>query len=374
VYVELLSLRNFRNYREVELAPARDGVTLLRGDNGAGKTNLLEAVYYVGNLRSFRGATVSSLVRSGDAHAVVRTTANREGRALLVEIELRVEGRDKLRLNRQAVRRSEDLLGTVLVTIFSPDDIEMVKGSPGSRRAFLDQLVIALQPKYGAVIGELERVLRQRNALLRSAAGAMRPGLARTLDVWDAKLASAGEQIVAAREAVVGSLALEARAAYGALSGSTGGRAGLPAEVVGISLAYQQSWDGTLLAALQGARSEDVRRGLTTVGPQRDDLLLAIGGLGARAQASQGEQRSFALALRLAGHRLVTARQGSSPILLLDDIFSELDPWRSAALARCLPSGQTLLTTAGAVPAELPVARTFLVQEGAVRLGAAGPS
>jgi len=360
VYIEQLSLRNFRNYFEADLRPAPDGITLLRGDNGAGKTNLLEAVYYGGKLRSFRGAAVQALIFSGRDQAVVRATADREGRPLLVEIELNAHGRDRLRLNRQTVRRAEDLVSAVLVTVFSPDDIEIVKGNPQARRDFLDDLAASLYPKYPAALAEMERALHQRNALLKSMGGALRPAAASTLDVWDTKLADAGEQIVASRQEASSSLAPEVIAAYEVLATHRGGR-GAPAQV---GLTYQKSWGGALGAALSRARAEDVRRGVTTVGPQRDDLVLTIGGLAARVQASQGEQRSLALALRLGGHALVAVRRGTSPVLLLDDIFSELDPRRSAALAHCLPPGQTLLTTAGPVPPRLTIAKTFLVQEG----------
>lgn len=361
MYIEQLSLANFRNYVATDFLPAPEGVTLLQGDNGAGKTNVLEAIGYVATLRSFRGAPTPALVRNGEQQAVLRAQAVREGRHILVEIELNLAGRDKVRLNRQAVRRSEDLFGAVLATVFSPDDIEMVKGGPQSRRDYVDDLLVALHPKHGAARADLERVLKQRNALLRSANGTLRPGMAATLDVWDAKLAAVGEEIASSRAALVLSLEPEVGAAYHRLSGAPS-----PARAEAVVVSYQRSWSGELLNAVQASRGEDLRRGVTTTGPQRDDVYLAINGLAARAQASQGEQRSLALALRLGGHSLVTARQGSAPVLLLDDIFSELDPGRSAALAACIPAGQTLLTAAGAVPPVLPVAHHARVADGTV--------
>lgn len=363
MYIEHLSVSNFRNYVTAELQPAPTGITLLQGDNGAGKTNLLEAVAYFATLRSFRGAPTSALVRTGAEQAVLRATANRQGRALLVEAEVNLSGKDKVQLNRQPLRRSDQLLGAVLVTVFSPDDIEVVKGAPQGRRQYLDEILVSLHPKHNAAHVELERVLKQRNALLRSAGGTLRGSMASTLDIWDSKLADTGELVVEARESLVASLQDESDQAY--LRLSTGGGASRGA----VGLRYERSWQGPLLSALGDARAEDVRRGVTSVGPQRDDLYMSIEGLAARTQASQGEQRSLALALRLGGHSLVTERQGTSPVLLLDDVFSELDPHRSGALAACLPDGQTLLTSAGPVPKELPVSQYASVRDGALYPG-----
>lgn len=358
MFVEQVSVVNFRNYATAEIAPAPRGITLFQGDNGSGKTNLLEAVAYFATLKSFRGAPAAAVVRRGAEQAVLRAKADREGRALLVEAEVNLAGRDRVRLNRQALRRNDELFGTVLVTVFSPDDIEVVKGGPQLRREYLDDILVMLGPKHGALCTELERVLRQRNALLRSAGGTLRGSMGSTLDVWDEKLAVAGEVIADSREALMATLEKEVNHAYENLSADKSG------QVVGLS--YQRSWQGPLLAALHGARAEDVRRGMTGVGPQRDELYMSVHGLAARTQASQGEQRSLALSLRLAGHAMVAERQGTSPVLLLDDVFSELDPGRSAALASCLPDGQVLLTAAGPVPSELPVLQRARVNDGAV--------
>jgi DNA replication and repair protein RecF len=367
VFVEQITITNFRNYVLAELQPARDGVTLLQGENGAGKTNLLEAVAYFATLRSFRGAPAGLLVRSGQQQAVLRARADRAGRSLLVEAELNLVGRDRFRLNRQPLRRNDDVLGSVLATIFSPDDIEVIKGGPQLRRDYLDDLLVSLRPKHNAARAELERVLRQRNALLRSVNGTLRPNVEGVLEVWDAKLASIGETVAREREALVSDLQPEVDQSYSRLS--TGG-----ARTTGVvDLVYERSWGGPLLDALYASRAEDVRRAVTSVGPQRDDLVIRVHGLGARAQASQGEQRSVALALRLGGHALVTDRQGTSPVLLLDDVFSELDPSRCAALASCLPEGQTLLTAAGPVPAGLPVVERAQVHSGVIYPGRAAP-
>jgi DNA replication and repair protein RecF len=368
VYVERLSITDFRNYVSAEIEPAPRGITLFQGDNGSGKTNLLEAVAYLATLKSFRGAPVSSMVHHGAQQAVLRAMADREGRSLLVETEVNLTGRDRVQVNRQALRRNDDLLGLLLVTTFSPDDIEVVKGGPHSRREYLDDLLVSLQPKHASARAELERVLKQRNALLRSANGLLRGSMVGTLEVWDAKLATVGEAVAEARESLVVALEAEADKAYQQLSRPVSGDRGGTVE-----LCYQRSWRGPLFLALSEARAEDVRRGITGVGPQRDDVYMSIGGLAARTQASQGEQRSLALSLRLGGHSLVSARQGSSPVLLLDDVFSELDPRRSAALASCLPEGQALLTAAGPVPSSLPVERQARVHDGVVEPGEPGP-
>jgi DNA replication and repair protein RecF len=378
VYIEQIGITDFRNFVSAEIEPAPSGITLFQGDNGSGKTNLLEAVAYCATLKSFRGAPATSMVRLGAQQAVLRARAHREGRSLLVETELNLTGRDKVRVNRQPVRRADDLLGLVLVTIFSPDDIEVVKGGPQFRRQYLDDLLVVLHPRHNSASLELERVLKQRNALLRSAGGALRGSMVSTLDVWDSKLASVGEAIAEAREGLSVLLEKETDKAYQQLSGRQGGVAGAyddggGDDAGGVRLCYQRSWRGPLLAALNEARAEDVRRGVTGVGPQRDEMYLSIVGLAARTQASQGEQRSLALSLRLGGHSLVSDRQGSSPVLLLDDVFSELDPRRSAALASCLPDGQALLTTAGPVPSGLPVAHWARVHDGVVERGGPQP-
>ena len=343
-----LWLTDFRNYAAAELAPAPDGLTVVHGANGEGKTNLLEAVGYLATQASFRGAPREALVREGCSQAVVRGEAEREGRELLLEAELNPVGRDRVLVNRQPLRRGRDMLGGLRVIVFSPDDLALVKGAPSERRRFLDEALASLHPRNDALRADVERVLRHRNALLRQSAGAARrpgaaldPTVAVTLDVWDAKLAELGTALADARQELVAALEPALGKAYDQVAHT--------AAVV--SVAYQRSWEGSLAEAVASARPEDLRRGLTTVGPHRDELHLAICGLPARTHASQGEQRSLALALRLAAHAVVTTSTGSPPVLLLDDVFSELDAGRQEALVAHLPSGQALLTTTGAVPA-----------------------
>lgn len=356
--LERLWLSDFRNYTHAELAPAPTGLTAVVGANGEGKTNLLEAVGYLATLRSFRGVPTAALVRAGASSAIVRAQGQREGRALLIEAELHAAGRDRVQVNRQALRRTQDLLGALQVTVFSPDDLEVVKGGPAGRRRYLDELLVSLHPRHDATQTELDRVLRQRNALLKSVAGQRHPAsdVLSTLDVWDAKLAAAGEALVTARRGLTEALEPLLAAAYRRLA----------PHVSDLRLAYEVSWEGPLADALGAARVDDLRRGVSTVGPHRDDLGVFLDGLPARTHASQGECRSLALGLRLAGHHLVTGRIASAPILLLDDVFSELDEHRAGALVDALPEGQALLTTAGAMPAGVRPAVVLRVEDGKI--------
>ena len=339
--VARLWLTDFRNYTAAELAPA-PGLTAVVGANGEGKTNLLEAIGYLATLSSFRGVPGEALVRSGCDTAVVRAELrSEEDRESLVEAELRTTGRDRVLVNRQPLRRARDLLGTMRVSVFSPDDLALVKGGPGERRRYLDDVLVACAPRHDLTLGDLDRVLRQRNTLLKQAGGRLSPEVEATLDVWDAKLAEVGEALGEARSKLVHRLEPLVGKAYDDVASA----------VAQVTLSYEAPWRAaSLAAALADARGDDLRRGVTTVGPHRDELAIGIGGLPSRTHASQGEQRSVALALRLAAHALVTDVTGTAPVLLLDDVFSELDPERSEALLGHLPPGQALLTTAGPMP------------------------
>jgi DNA replication and repair protein RecF len=335
-----LWLADFRNYTSADVSPAPEGLTVVRGDNGEGKTNLLEAVGFLATLSSVRGVPNEALVREGAAAGIVRAEAVREGRELLLEVEIPAGGRVRAQVNRQPLRRAAELLGALRVSVFSPDDLALVKGGPADRRRYLDELLVALHPRNDGVRADVERILRQRNALLKQAGGRLDTDASTTLDVWDLQLSAAGEALARAREDLVIRLQPELAKAYDQLAGG-------PADV---AVTYARSWHGALFDALAASRKDDVRRGLTLVGPHRDELALGIGELPARTHASQGEQRSLTLALRLAGHRAVADAAGSPPVLLLDDVFSELDPDRSDALLAHLPAGQALLTTAGPLP------------------------
>ena len=359
-----LWLTDFRSYEAVTLEPA-PGLTVVVGANGEGKTNLLEAVGYLATLASFRGAPGEALVRQGAAAAVVRAeVVDADDREALIEAELRVAGRDRVLVNKQPLRRARDLLGTVRVSVFSPDDLVLVKGGPAERRRYLDDALVACAPKHDATLGDLDRVLRQRNVLLKQAAssvdgrrGRMTPEVEATLDVFDAKLVEVGERLGTARAALVDKLEPVVAKAYDVVASAA----------ASVTLSYDAPWRGSLADRLRDARTDDLRRGVTTVGPHRDDVVLTINGMPARTHASQGEQRSLALALRLGAHELVTEHARSAPILLLDDVFSELDPDRSVALLRALPpGGQALLTTAGVLPQGLEPEQVLTVRDGKV--------
>lgn len=338
--IHRLWLTDFRNYRAVDLRFG-PGVTAVLGSNGQGKTNLLEGIAYLATLNSFRAAPTEAMVRAGATRAVIRGEGDREGRTLLLEAELVTNGRNRAQVNRQPLRRTSALLGALRVTVFSPDDLALVKGSAGQRRQYLDDGLVALHPRHQDTRSEVERVLRQRNALLKQAGGRLTRDVESTLDVWDTKLAAAGETLASAREELVDRLGPMLGVAYDQLA-STQAHA---------LLRYRPSWGaGGLGTALAAGRGDDLRRGITLVGPHRDDLEVTIGELPARTHASQGEQRSLALALRLSLHRLVTESTQSTPVLLLDDVFSELDQERGHALIAHLPVGQTVITAAHGLP------------------------
>ncbi len=356
MFLRRLWLTDFRGYREADVR-FDAGLTAVVGPNGQGKTNLLEAIGYLATLSSFRGAPTDALVRQGCERAVVRAEGEREGRQLLLEAELSVNGRNRAQLNRQPLRRARDLLGALRVTVFSPDDLTLVKGSPGDRRSYLDETLVALHPRYDQARTDLDRILRQRGALLKSAGGRLSTEVELTLDVFDAKLTTAGEALASARRDLVADLEPVLGVAYERVA-----RRG--AEVRAI---YEPPWlAGGLAEALLAARKDDLRRGVSTVGPHRDELELVLADMPARTHASQGEQRSLALALRLAAHEVVTRRTDTPPVLLLDDVFSELDPDRSAALLDSLPEGQTVLSTATALPAGAVPGAVLQVSDGVV--------
>jgi DNA replication and repair protein RecF len=358
VRLDHLWVADFRNYAAAELA-LPPGLAVIVGDNGAGKTNLLEAMAYLATLASFRGAGNDALVRTGAAAAVVRGEGVRAGRSLLIEVEIKAAGRGRVTLNRQPLRRSADVADALRVTVFSPDDLELVKAGPTGRRRYLDELLACLHPRHEVTRRDFEKVVRQRNALLAQISGVRGPlpeDVATTLEVWDARLVETGEAVANARGDLVARLEPALVKAYSQLSGGAS-----------VTIAYEAPWrEGGLAAALRQARRDELRRGVSLVGPHRDELALAIGGLPARTHTSQGEQRSLALALRLAGHDVVTEMVGEPPLLLLDDVFSELDALRSAALLSHLPGGQAVLTTTGHVPEGVHPELMVRVQDGRI--------
>jgi DNA replication and repair protein RecF len=357
VIVERIELVDFRNYEHAEFELI-GGVTAVLGRNGQGKTNLAEAIAYLATLSSFRGAPPEALIGVNAEQAVVRASlCDDDGRQVLIEAELTRSGRSRVQVNRQRLARTRDLLGVVRVSVFAPDDLSMIKGAPAERRRFLDDTLVALATKYDASRLELDRIVRQRNVLLKQAGGRLTEEVETTLDVWDARLADVGGRFGHARATLVDRCRPMIADAYDQLAGA-------PAAV---TITYDPAWRRTGLAeALQAARPDDVRRGVSTVGPHRDDVEIGLGGMPARTHASQGEQRTLALALRLAAHRLVAERTGSVPVLVLDDVLSELDPERATALLANLPLGQVVITSASPLPAAAKPDRTLEIRAGTV--------
>jgi DNA replication and repair protein RecF len=351
VYLATLSISEFRNIAEATITPDPVGTTVITGRNGAGKTSLLEAIGYLATLQSFRGSAKEALVRIGADRAILRAATVVGDRAMDIEAELAATGRSRTLVNRQTVRRRGDLGDALRVTVFSPEDIAVVRGGPAERRRFLDDTLAVVVPKATLYVDETAKVLRQRAALLRRAGGRLSPEVEATLDVWDARLDTAGTALVEARETLTQQLTPLAEQHYSRLAGVD----------VKVGLHYRRSWTGTLRDALLASRADDLVRGITLVGPHRDELELTVSGLVGRTHTSQGEQRSLALAIRLATHQLATERLGSAPVLLLDDVFSELDPFRTRALLEGLPPGQSLLTTALPPPPEVAAAATYEV-------------
>ncbi|MGH9302550.1 MAG: DNA replication/repair protein RecF, partial [Acidimicrobiales bacterium] len=325
-----------------------------------------EAVAYLSRLESFRSVASECLIRVGAERAVVRAEGVRDNRRMLIETEIRDSGRGRAQVNRQPLRRTRDLLGFLRTTVFSPGDLDLVKGAPSTRRRFLDEVLAALGPRHDSLRLELDRILRQRGVLLKQARGRLTLDVAASLDVWDVKLAQTGEAVAAERERITNALNPYISEYYASLAGRAGDLGPGHGDRFGSSspLVYRRSWSGELAHALAVGRGDDLRRGTNTMGPHRDDLALVLSGLAAKSYGSQGEQRSLALAMRLAAHALVTKEVGSPPILLLDDVFSELDDQRSSALVAHLPPGQCLLTTAGAVPPGITPALTLAVEAG----------
>ena len=354
--VATLWLTDFRCFEHVQLDLDVTGLTVLRGLNGAGKTSVLEAIGWLATQGSIRGAPREALVRRGAASAVVRAELALEGRVALMEAQIPDAGTPRMQVNRQPVRRRSQLADTLAVTVFSPEDLQLVQGGPAARRQYLDDVLVSRHARLEATCTAVERILRQRGALLRQSNGRLDEVTASTLDVWDDRLAEAGTDLAEARAALAEELGPHLSDAYGRLA--------RPAEPV--MLGYRRSWEGDLRTALAAARAEDLRRQHTSVGPHRDDLDIVIGGRPTRTHASQGEQRCIALALRLASHALRREELANPPVLLLDDVFSELDARRSEALVELLPPGQVLLTTAVEPPGAVPVGKVMDVVAGTV--------
>ena len=377
MHVSALSLTDFRCYAQADVE-LRPGVTSFLGRNGQGKTNLVEALGYVASLDSHRVATDAPLVRFGAAQAVVRAQVVRDDRTTLVEIEINPGRANRARINRSPVPRPREVLGTLRTVLFAPEDLALVKGDPGERRRFLDDLLVARAPRLAGVRADYDRVLKQRNALLKTASAARRGGsgsgdVMRTLEVWDTHLVTVGAEILAARLDLVAALAPLVDKAYDTVSSGAG-----PASLEYVCslgpdvdlVADRSVLADLLLAGIERRRREELDRGISLVGPHRDDLLLKLGPAPAKGYASHGESWSYALALRLASYDLLRSdgTAGGEPVLVLDDVFAELDVERRERLAGLVAGAEQVLVTA-AVEADVPdqlIGRRLHVMAGTV--------
>ncbi|MCA0438247.1 MAG: DNA replication/repair protein RecF [Austwickia sp.] len=409
MYVRHLTLADFRSYAAAEL-PLTPGATTLVGRNGQGKTNLVEAIGYLATLGSHRVAQDAPLVRFGAERAVLRGAVVREGRDQLIELEI-VPGRaNRARLNRAPLSRPREVLGTLRTVLFAPEDLGLIKGDPDQRRRFLDDLLVARQPRWAGVRADYDKILRQRNALLKSAAPDLRRGGRRgsragggragreapgdaaghavgaadrtatalhTLDVWDDQLAGVGAQLLYARLRLLRDLGPFLATAYDEVSAShadaratyRSSLAEAPAAAIAAGeVPEPEQLRTALLATLVGLRAQEIERGVTLAGPHRDEVLLNLGQLPAKGYASHGESWSFALGLRLAAFQLLRRDLGDDPVLILDDVFAELDVGRRDRLAGLVRDAEQVLVTA-AVPADVPeslMGTTCRVEHGAV--------
>ncbi|MPV37925.1 DNA replication/repair protein RecF [Georgenia subflava] len=391
MYVSDLALNDFRSYRELVLG-LEPGVSAFVGQNGQGKTNLVEAIAYLSTFSSHRVAADAALVRQGTDGAVVRAKVVHGDRPTMVELEIVAGKANRARLNR-APTRTREVLGVVRSVLFAPEDLELVKGDPTQRRRFLDELVVLLSPRLAGVKAEYDKVVRQRGALLKSAGAVRRrggrPDLS-TLDVWDGQLAAAGAQLVTARTQLVRRLRPHVADAYEQVSAGQGaaridyranidvsdsvpdptaeqladeGAAGAAAregvEARETALLDTAAVQERLVAAMGRLREKEIERGVCLVGPHRDDLVLSLGTFPAKGFASHGESWSYALALRLASYEVLREDDGSpwgrdgEPVLILDDVFAELDSRRRQRLAAMVAGAQQVLITA-AVPEDVP--------------------
>ena len=394
MFIKHLSLASFRNYKNAEIA-LQPGVNLLVGPNGQGKTNLVEAIRYLSTLSSHRVAGYLPLIKQDEPQAAIRAMASHADRDILIELELNRESANKARVNKSPTPRVRDILGLVNSVTFAPEDLDIVKRDPTNRRAFIDELVVQVWPRFAGVYSDYERVLKQRNTLLKTArqTGAKGSALS-TLDAWDQSLVSYGSEIIAARVDLVERLRPHLFEAYQSIAiANNEPRILVKSSLLGTAiptgwgddddsedLEYIQTADRGEIEALYSAklatvRTKELERGITLVGPHRDDLVLMLGTLPAKGYASHGESWSYALALRLASIALLRAEtRTGDPILILDDVFAELDAGRRARLAGMVAGNEQVLITAAVaedVPEEL-IATVFHVKHGEVSADADG--
>ncbi len=373
MWVKEVRLADFRSYEQVEVA-LEPGVTTFVGANGQGKTNFVEAIGYASILASHRVATDAPLVRIGAERAVIGVDIVKDDRSTLLELELNPGRANRARLNKSPVPRPRDLVGLVRTVLFAPEDLALVKGDPSDRRRFIDELLVQRTPRMQAVKADYDRILKQRNALLKSAASGGHD-VSATLGVWDEQLADVGAELIASRVLLVDELRPRFLAAYDLIAGGVDAVSASDVDVHYISSlgadtqvsVDRSAWRAAMLSGIERRRREELARGLTLVGPQRDDLQLTLAGSPAKGFASHGESWSIALSLRFAALDILQA-DGDDPVLILDDVFAELDAARRGRLtARVAGITQVLITAAVAedVPSEL-AGRRLRVTTGAI--------
>jgi DNA replication and repair protein RecF len=364
MHIKHLSLSNFRNYETLELA-LKQGVNLLVGRNGQGKTNLAEAIFYTATLNSHRVSGYLPLIRHHQDKAVVRLLAGFEDRENLIELELNTATPNRARLNRSDVSRIRDILGLVNAVIFSPEDLDIVKRDPAQRRAYIDDLLVQLTPRLAGVYSDYERVLKQRNTLLKTSRNlpSNSPGLD-TLSSWDDTLIKLGTEIIFFRQELIQKLRDPLLTSYQAIADEKNN----PSVKYSSSIVSDQESETEFLDTtdrneieeifrkkLVQLRPKELERGISMVGPHRDDLVLFLGDFPAKGYVSHGESWSYALALKLASAKLLKAEsRAGDPVLILDDVFAELDSTRRARLAELVSDNEQVIITA-AVSEDVPV-------------------
>ncbi|ORW89148.1 DNA replication/repair protein RecF [Mycobacterium sp. IEC1808] len=365
MYVRHLGLRDFRSWAHVDLE-LQPGRTVFVGPNGFGKTNLVEALWYSTTLGSHRVGTDAPLIRAGADRAVISTIVVNDGRECAIDLEIAAGRANKARLNRSPVRSTREVVGVLRAVLFAPEDLALVRGDPSDRRRYLDDLATVRRPGVAGVRADYDKVLRQRTALLKSLSGARfrgDRGALDTLDVWDSRLAEHGAQLMAARIDLVNELAPEVEKAYQLLApGSRPASIAYRASLDASDISDREFLEAALLAGLSTRRDAELERGMCLVGPHRDDLELRLGDQPAKGFASHGESWSFAVALRLAAYELLRA-DGGEPVLLLDDVFAELDATRRRALATVAESAEQVLVTAAVledIPADWDARRVHI--------------
>ena len=356
MHVSRLTLHDFRSYPDVEIV-LEPGATAFIGSNGQGKTNLVEAVDYLSRLDSHRVSSDAPLVRAGAEQAIVRADVVKGGRSALLELEITPGKANRARVNRGALPRTRDLVGLLRTVIFSPEDLALVKGDPSDRRRFLDSLLVLRTPRLAGVKADYDRVLKQRNTLLKSARGRRNVEIA-TLDIWDENLARTGAELVAQRLGLLDALAPHLVDAYQRVAAASAPDRRVVLATYRSSvdldpeLRDQAAIERHLLDEIDRRRGDEVDRGISLVGPHRDDVVLTIGDFPAKGYASHGESWSFALALKLASFELLRD-DGDDPVLILDDVFAELDQGRREQLADLVADAEQVLVTA-AVADDVP--------------------